>query len=264
MSECLKNKKPDDKCMEYAIISHNINLVSFLMHEHNLHINLYCCGKYNNLESFFVYYVQTNDINECFAFSTMFNIPFLWEIFLSNGANINVRTALFVFEANNNNNLHSETIEKKAEEGITALHYAAINNSQETAKFLISHGANINEKAEKGKTALHYAAINNSQETAKILISHGANINEKDDEGRTALHYAAIKNSQETAKILISHGANINEKAEKGKTALHLAVYYDSKETTKLLISRGANFNEKDDEGRTVLHYAAIRSNSRR
>ncbi|EAX85479.1 hypothetical protein TVAG_313600 [Trichomonas vaginalis G3] len=31
MSECLKRQKPNGKCMEYAIISHNIDFVTFLM-----------------------------------------------------------------------------------------------------------------------------------------------------------------------------------------------------------------------------------------
>ncbi|EAY06894.1 hypothetical protein TVAG_056880 [Trichomonas vaginalis G3] len=74
MSECLKYQTPDEDCMEYAIISHNIDFVTFLMNEHYLEINLDYCGIYNNLESFLVYFDQTNDINKCFFYSTMFDI----------------------------------------------------------------------------------------------------------------------------------------------------------------------------------------------
>ncbi|KAI5550271.1 protein ubiquitination, partial [Trichomonas vaginalis G3] len=52
MSECLKYQKPNEKCMEYAIISHNIDFVTFLMNEYNMEIDLDYCGWYNNLESF--------------------------------------------------------------------------------------------------------------------------------------------------------------------------------------------------------------------
>ena len=76
---------------------------------------------YNNLESFLVYFDQTNDINQCFVYSSRFNIPSLCKYFLSNGANIN----------------------KKDIFGYTALHTAAQNNCNETAELLISHGANI-------------------------------------------------------------------------------------------------------------------------
>ncbi|EAY01923.1 hypothetical protein TVAG_068900 [Trichomonas vaginalis G3] len=40
MSECLKYQTPDEKCMEYAIISHNIDFVTFLMNEYNIQIRL--------------------------------------------------------------------------------------------------------------------------------------------------------------------------------------------------------------------------------
>ncbi|EAY10973.1 ankyrin repeat protein, putative [Trichomonas vaginalis G3] len=185
MSECLKYQEPNEECMRYAIISHNIDFVTFLMNEYNIEINLEYCRIDNNLESLLVYFDQTDDVNKCFLYSAWLDIPSLLEYFLSHGANIN----------------------EKDENGRTALHIAAIYNSKETAELLISHGANINEKDENGRTALHIAAIYNSKETAELLISHGANINEKDENGRTALHIAAIYNSKETAELLISHGA---------------------------------------------------------
>ncbi|EAX84423.1 hypothetical protein TVAG_560760, partial [Trichomonas vaginalis G3] len=144
MSECLKYQKPDYKCMEYAIISHNIDFVTFLMNEYNIKIVLDYCAKYNNLEAFLVYFDQTNDFNNCVFYSLIFNIPSLLEYFLSHGANINGK-----------------------EYGKTALHIAARHNSKETVEFLISHDANINEKNKYGQTALHKAAENNSKETAE-------------------------------------------------------------------------------------------------
>ncbi|EAX93662.1 hypothetical protein TVAG_091970 [Trichomonas vaginalis G3] len=74
MSECLKHQKPDEECMKYAIISHNIDFVTFLMNEYNSEIDLYYCGLYHNLESFLIYFDQTNDVNKCFINSTSFNI----------------------------------------------------------------------------------------------------------------------------------------------------------------------------------------------
>ncbi|EAX89589.1 hypothetical protein TVAG_485630 [Trichomonas vaginalis G3] len=68
------------------------------------------------------------------------------------------------------------------------------------------------------KTPLHYAASNNSKETAEILISNGADINAKDKNRWTPLHYAASNNSKEIAEILISNGADINAKDKNGRT----------------------------------------------
>ncbi|EAY09570.1 ankyrin repeat protein, putative [Trichomonas vaginalis G3] len=209
MSECLKYQKPNYKCMEYAIISHNIDFVTFLMNEYNLEIDLIDCGNYNNIESFLVYFDQTNDINKCFVCSPMFNIPSFLKYLLSHGANIN----------------------DKNKNGQTTLHIAAMHNNKETAEVLILHGANINEKNKAGETALHYAAMYNNKETAEVLILHGANINEKDEAGETALHIAAMQNSKKTAEVLISHGANINEKNKNGQTALDIAEWNDNTET---------------------------------
>ncbi|EAY21160.1 hypothetical protein TVAG_283300 [Trichomonas vaginalis G3] len=77
MSECLKYQKPTEKCMEYAIISHNIDFITFLMNEYNIKINLEYCQLYKNLESFLVYYDQTNDANYCIVNLIDYNIPSL-------------------------------------------------------------------------------------------------------------------------------------------------------------------------------------------
>ncbi|EAX97027.1 hypothetical protein TVAG_315290 [Trichomonas vaginalis G3] len=172
MSECLKYEEPEEESMEYAIISHNIDFVTFLMNEYNIKINLNDCEKYKNLESFLVYFDQTHDFNNCFIYSVMFNIPSLSEYFFSHGTNIN----------------------EKDNDGETALHIAALNNSKETVEFLISHGANINEKDKYRWTALHFAAQYNSKEMAELLISHGASIDEKNINGETALHFVAMIN----------------------------------------------------------------------
>ncbi|EAY05832.1 ankyrin repeat protein, putative [Trichomonas vaginalis G3] len=269
LSECLKYQKPDNECMKYAIISHNIDFVTFLMNEYNIEIDLDYCGMYNNLESFLVYFDQTNDINKCFVYSTMFNIPSLCEYFLSNGININAKdnygeTALHIAAENNGKEIaellisHGANINEKNEIGQTALHDTSWNNSKETAEVLISHGANLNEKDECGYTALHVTAFINSKETAEVLISHGANLNEKDEFGYTALHYAVLNNSKEIAEALISHGININEKNKYGETALHVTAINNYKETAEVLISHGANLNEKDEFGGTALHIAIM------
>ncbi|EAY00309.1 ankyrin repeat protein, putative [Trichomonas vaginalis G3] len=211
--------------MRYAIISHNIDFVTFLMNEHNLKIDLMKCGKYKNLESFLVYFDQTNDIDKCFVDSAMFNITSLCKYFLSNGAKINE-----VYEF-----------------GKTALHYSAEINGIETAELLISHRANINEKDHSGKIALHYAARYNYKETVEFLISHGTNINAKDRYGKTDLQYATINNNnKEFVELLISHGANINEKDKVGETAPHMTTM--------------ANIDEKDQYGNTLLYNASCKN----
>ncbi|EAX99323.1 ankyrin repeat protein, putative [Trichomonas vaginalis G3] len=267
ISECLKYEKPDKFCMEYAIASHNIDFVTFLMNEYNLEIDLKCCGEYNNLESFLVYFDQTNDINNCFIYSAIFDIPSLCEYLLSHGANVNEKdkdgkTALYyAAECNKKATtqlllLNGANIHEKDYEGKTILHRVAWNNRIESAEVLISYGANVNEKDRFGNLALHFAASNNFEEMTELLISHCANINEKEYHGKTALHETASWNSKETAEVLISHGANVNEKNNDGCTALHIATEHNYKQIIEFLISHSANINEKDNYGCTTLHIA--------
>ncbi|EAY01926.1 ankyrin repeat protein, putative [Trichomonas vaginalis G3] len=223
MNECLKYQKPNKECMKNAIISHNIDFVTFLMNQYNININLDYCGEFKNLESFLVYFDQTHDFYKCFVYSAMFDTPSLSEFFLSLGPNINAKYTI----------------------GQTALHIAVSKNSKKTVEFLISHGANINEIDNSGQTALHIAERNQNEIMTEFLISHGANINEIDNSGQTALHIAAMYNSKEAVEFLISHGANINVKNNDGYTALHYAAKYNREEIVELLISHGAIINEE-------------------
>ena len=190
MSECLKYQTPTETCMEYAIISHNIDFVTFLKNEHNFEIDLYRCAQYNNLESFLVYFDQTNDIKNCFFYSASFDISSLCEYFISRGSDIN----------------------ETDKDGKTALHYAARYNSKETAEFLLSHGINVDKKNYHGDTALYSAAYYNSKETAEVLIQHGANVNEKNTNGDSVYYVASINDNKLICDLLLSNGAIVKRK----------------------------------------------------
>ncbi|EAX94758.1 hypothetical protein TVAG_346210 [Trichomonas vaginalis G3] len=267
MSECLKYQKPGKECMRYAIISHNIDFVTFLMNEYNIEIDLEYCQEYKNLESFLVYYDQTNDINTSFVESIVFNIPSLCEYFLSNGANIDAKdgcrnTALHIAVYFNYKEItelllsHGANINEQDMWGHIPLIHAIHYNNKELAELLILHVEKISEK-DKGRTfALHYAVLHNNKEMAEFLILHGANINVEINFGRFALLIAADNNYKEMAEFLISHGANINKKNILGTTALECATFYNKIETAELLISHGAGINEKNKNGKTALQYA--------
>ncbi|EAY11934.1 hypothetical protein TVAG_399390 [Trichomonas vaginalis G3] len=220
MSECLKYQKPDCGCMYYAIISHNIDFVTFLMNEYNIEIDLECCQNYNNLESFLVYYDQTNDFNECFLYSSMFDIASLCEYFLLNGANVNARDGYRQ----------------------TALHLAAFFDYKEIIELLLSHGANINVQNMHENFPLTIAVRNNNKEITELLVLHGEKINEKSEAVSNALQCAVANNNKEMAEYLILHGANVNWKGEFGIT-LRIAEVFSSKEMVEFLISHGATIN---------------------
>ncbi|EAX97972.1 hypothetical protein TVAG_017440 [Trichomonas vaginalis G3] len=235
VSECLKFQKVDKECMKYAIISHNIDFVGYLMDQANYFINLDLCFDFNNLSAFFVYLDKTNDVNIGLIYAVNFNLYSIIDVLVSHGA----------------------SLDTKDDDDVTLLHRAATWNSKETAQLLISHGADVNAKMKNGETPLHFAAKKNSIETLKLLIENGANVNMKCENGRTALHSAAFYNKKESAEILIDSGSDVNFKDLRGKTPLHLAAIKNSHETANLLISRGSEVNIKCDDGKTPLHYAA-------
>ncbi|EAY15758.1 ankyrin repeat protein, putative [Trichomonas vaginalis G3] len=268
MSECLKYQEPDKGCMEFAIISHNIDFVTFLMNEYNIEIDLYDCTNYKNLDSFLVYFDQTDDVNNCFVYSTIFKIESLCEYFLSHGADVNGKdiygqaTLQYAVSENSKEIVqlfisHGANINEKNESGETTLQIAASNNNKEIAELLISHGVNVNEKNVDGETALHTAVNFNCKEIVELLLSCGANVNEKDKYGNTALHKITQNACNETVQLLLSYGANVNEKDKHGETTLHKIAWDKYKEFADLLLSCGANVNEKDNREQTALHKAA-------
>ncbi|EAY07127.1 hypothetical protein TVAG_342910 [Trichomonas vaginalis G3] len=152
MNECLKFKTPDKKCMKYAIISHNIDFVTYLMNEHNIKIDLASCCRFLNLNAFFIYVDQANEINRCFAFSGGFNSLSFCLYFSYKGVDVNAAN----------------------EKGRTALHYAAKYNSLEIAQYLISKGIDVNARDIKGYNSLSCAFYQQNFEMLDLLKSHGA------------------------------------------------------------------------------------------
>ncbi|KAI5537068.1 proteasome regulatory particle assembly [Trichomonas vaginalis G3] len=263
INECLKETKPYDSCMEYAIISHNIDFVTYLMNEHNLKIEMEYCHKYNNLQAFLVYLDTSKNYKKCFPFSVRFNFPSLCEYLISHGVDINTRDknyySAFFHAAQYGNRLIAEFLIShniNMDNCKSNFQIAVQSDNKDIAELLISRGIDVNTKFDYKKTALHYAALSDCAETVKMLISHGININDVNELGETALHYATYYDNIETVKILLESGANINTKKNTVATALHNAVDLNI-EIAKLLIAHGADVNTFDNNSKTLLHKAA-------
>ena len=65
----------------------------------------------------------------------------------------------------------------------------------------------MNKADEYGSTALHWAAHNNSLETAKLLIDRGAQVNRADHRGETPLDDAIKERHRKMQALLRRHGA---------------------------------------------------------
>ncbi|EAY09179.1 hypothetical protein TVAG_363940 [Trichomonas vaginalis G3] len=212
MFECLKVKKPDFWAMKYAVFTHNMDFVAFLMNEYKIDIDLCSCARFNNIQAFLAYLDQTHDYNKCYAHSPGFNIPFLCKYLLSNGAKIGSR-----------------------EEKLSPAHYAALTNAVDALEYLISIGESVNYCSYMDGAPIHFAAEYNGKEFIKILLDNNVNVNEKGNACKIPLILAADEGCLETVEFLIANGANINASDNEGKTALHYAAESDFPEVIELL-----------------------------
>src|SRR5688572_19640095 len=130
-------------------------------------------------------------------------------------------------------------------DGMTALHYAALNGDAELAQMLLYAGANVGAKTRiGGYTPLHLAAQVGNANVIAPLVAAGSQVSSLTGTGATALMHAAHSGNADAVRILIENGAdpNIKETAN-GQTALMFAAASDRLDVVKLLIARGADLH---------------------
>lgn len=196
--ECLRYFPPDYSCFIYALASHNLDSIIYILNNSTISVDSFDCSIYNNLGAFLIVIDMGRDKDKNLMMSSYFFVPTLTKSLIDLGADVNCRGMNYE----------------------TPLHYAAGSNSYECAKVLLENGADITAKNEIGDTPLHFAASYNSKETAEIIIQYGGNCNAANDFGNTPLHNALMRQYIETASVLIENGADTNAKNEIGNTPL--------------------------------------------
>ena len=104
---------------------------------------------------------------------------------------------------------------------------AARHNRLDIAKYLIEQGANVNSSSASGLTALHYAALENHHEMAQLLLNNKAKVDATmrysstdgnygqeplvwEYIGATPLLIATESKNKKVVSILLKAGANPN------------------------------------------------------
>ena len=140
---------------------------------------------------------------------------------------------------------------------------AAMRDDVEAVRSLVARGVDVNAAQADGMTALHWAAVNGNPALAEILVRAGANL-----EGRTRngayrpLHLASRAGHHPVARVLLEAGSEVDAPtATGGASALHLAAAAGSVETIEALLEHGAVLDARDRAwGQTPLVYATARN----
>lgn len=128
-------------------------------------------------------------------------------------------------------------------DGMTALHWSALNGDIKTLNVLLAAKASIEPVTRLGGyTPLHLASSRGNAAVVARLIEAGAKVTAMTSTGVQPIHLAAQAGSAEAVAALLAHGADVNVKdTTHGRTPLIFAVSEDRVDAMKLLIAKGAD-----------------------
>jgi hypothetical protein len=115
------------------------------------------------------------------------------------------------------------------------------SKQQEIVKWVES-GCDINWTCPDGLTLLHYAAMQDNEKMVRYLLDHGANVNARATYNMTPLLLACKEISTSVVPTLLARGADPHAQAEGGYTALtYISRSFSdkAKKIEELLIGRG-------------------------
>ena len=136
---------------------------------------------------------------------------------------------------------------------------AAMRGDTEAVRTLLKEGADVNAAQGDGMTALHWSALNGDLKTMNVLLYAGATTEALTRLGAyTPLHLASSRGHAAVVARLLEAGAKPAVATSTGVQPLHLAAQSGSAEAVNALLAKGADVNARDDVyGRTPLVFAA-------
>ncbi|KAK8159775.1 palmitoyltransferase-like protein akr1 [Phyllosticta citrichinensis] len=146
------------------------------------------------------------------------------------------------------------------EQGITPLHWAAINNHHALCHFLITSGADVNARGgDAVATPVLWAAKRCNYYIVALLLSRGADPLLTDDQGFNLLHSATLDGNVFQLVLLLHQDIPVDIPDAQGHTALMWAAYKGFPAVVEVLVRWGANVYARDDQGFTALHWALVK-----
>ncbi|KYQ91235.1 hypothetical protein DLAC_08164 [Tieghemostelium lacteum] len=145
----------------------------------------------------------------------------------------------------------SNLLSDRGTNGENYLHLAAESGNESIVRFL-SLLISVTSKDNEGMTPLHWAALEGKTLSVSCLLSNKADPNDKDNNGETPLYLAALKGSSQCLLSLINSRGQVNLQTNNGNTPLHIAIMNQNVECVELLIEKGADYNIQNDKGITA------------
>ena len=134
-------------------------------------------------------------------------------------------------------------VNKKDENGFTALHIAVMNGNEVMVRFLLKHKA-LSLQDEDARNPLHYAIYYGCTSIVELLADNVESLNEEDIDGNCSLYTAVLYRKYDIIKILLNKGSLVNKKNRFGETALDIAIFYNFDDMVELLLKFGAVTNK--------------------
>ncbi len=153
-------------------------------------------------------------------------------------------------------------VNARAENGTTALMWAAQRGHAEVVTFLAAVGADVNATDKyRDEPVLMWAVKKGHKAVVEALIAKGADVNLGDQFKETPLMDAARYGHIEIAKMLLNKRARVNDTDVNGESALMWAAANGYKDMVKWLIENGADINKINYKtGETALAKAKSKS----